>query len=375
MSLHKNRVKMTVAGTYGTGTVTLGSASTAYQSFASAYGANATVDVLYTDASNAWGIERDCAYTHSVTTLGRGTYEASSTGGNLSLTSAAVVSVILSAGKGNNIEAALQSVTPGGRLTLESGVPVSTEDRTAKTSVYYTPYVHNIINLWDGTNWVPTTFTEKTLALGTITSARPYDVFGYLSAGALVLELLAWTSDTARATAVTLQDGRYCKSGDKTRLLLGSFYTTSTTTTEDSQLKRYLSNVYNTVARRLAETDSGSHAYAMGTWHEWNSGTGVDRLQFVSALAANTVELYLAVNLQRTGAGTVGYTNIGYDATDGTNNLLSNMEAYAGGTGSFALSGTAVLSAPIGKHYATVVEYGTTSVTYAAFSFYGVIKC
>jgi hypothetical protein len=103
MSLHKNRVKMTVSGTPGAGTVTLGSASTAYQSFASAYGANATVDVLYTDAANAWGIERDCAYTHSGTTLGRGTYEASSTGSNLTLTSAAVVSVILSAGAGQQL--------------------------------------------------------------------------------------------------------------------------------------------------------------------------------------------------------------------------------------------------------------------------------
>jgi hypothetical protein len=103
MSLHKNRVKMTVSGTPGAGTVTLGSASTAYQSFASAYGANATVDVLYTDAGNAWGIERDCSYVHSGTTLGRGTYEASSTGSNLSLTSAAVVSVILSAGAGQQL--------------------------------------------------------------------------------------------------------------------------------------------------------------------------------------------------------------------------------------------------------------------------------
>ena len=44
------------------------------------------------------------------------------------------------------------------------------------------------------------------LALGTLTSGKPYDVFGYISGGALALELLAWTNDTTRATAVTLQD-------------------------------------------------------------------------------------------------------------------------------------------------------------------------
>lgn len=174
------------------------------------------------------------------------------------------------------IKYAGQWFCPGGRLTLESGVPVSTTDQTAKTSIYYTPYVHNIINLWDGSNWVPTEFTEKTLALGTITAAKPYDVFGYLSAGALVLELLAWTNDTTRATAVTLQDGRYCKSGDKTRLLLGTFYTTATTTTEDSAAKRYLWNAYNRVVKTLVKkygTAGSSWSYTTGAWQAVNADT------------------------------------------------------------------------------------------------------
>ncbi|MBK8108690.1 MAG: hypothetical protein IPK42_24900, partial [Betaproteobacteria bacterium] len=163
---------------------------------------------------------------------------------------AAVVSVIAAAEFGNNAEAAIQAVTPGGRLTTESGVPVSTSDRTAQSTLYYTPYVHNIINLWDGSQWKPITFTEHTVtggALSGLTSGKPYDVFAYLSSGALATELLVWTNDTTRATAVTLQDGRYCKSGDKTRLLLGTIYTTGTTTTEDSVANRYVWNIYNKV--------------------------------------------------------------------------------------------------------------------------------
>ena len=141
---HKNRVSMSVSGTPGTGTITLGSAASGYQSFASAYGANATVDVLITDGT-AWEVARSCTYTNSGTTLTRGTLEASSTGSAISLTSAAVVSQIPTAAWGSWLESAMQGVEPGGRLTLESGVPVSTTDQTAKTSVYYTPYVSDTI--------------------------------------------------------------------------------------------------------------------------------------------------------------------------------------------------------------------------------------
>jgi len=105
MSEHKNFVKMTVSGTPGTGTITLGSAVSGFQSFASAYGANATVDVSIVDGT-AWEVARDCTYTNSGTTLTRGTLEASSTGSALSLTSAAVVTVTATADFGRRMESA-----------------------------------------------------------------------------------------------------------------------------------------------------------------------------------------------------------------------------------------------------------------------------
>lgn len=108
MSDHKNFVRMSVSGTPGTGTITLGSAVSGYQSLASAYGANATVDVSITDGT-AWEVARDCTYTHSGTTLTRGTFEASSTGSAISLTSAAIVTVTAVASKGNTLEAMRKS--------------------------------------------------------------------------------------------------------------------------------------------------------------------------------------------------------------------------------------------------------------------------
>lgn len=373
MSLHANNVANAVSGTPGTGTITLGSAVSGAQSFASAYGGNATVDVFITDGT-AWEVARNCTYTHSGTTLSRGTLEASSTGAPLSLTSAAVVRVAASAEWGNRLERAMQSVIPGGRLTLESGVPVSTTDQTAKTTIYYTPYVHNTIPLWNGSEWVPTTFAQTSLALGTLTSGRPYDVFGYLSGSSLVLESLAWTSDTARATAVTLQDGRYCKSGDKTRLLLGTFYTTSTTTTGDSATARYVSNVYNQVRRAMSYAITGtySHTYTTTSWREWNAGTGVTRLQFVCSIPVGSIGTSCLANFS--GSEQIhGYINVGINATDGTNKASNT---NIGGYGSNIVpSNYADVSVAVGKSYLTIIEYGNSGTTYYSADILANISC
>lgn len=351
---HKNRVQMSVSGTPGTGTITLGSAASGYQSFSAAHGANATVDVLITDGTE-WEVARACTYTHSGTTLSRGTLEASSTGSAISLTSAAVVSQIPTAQWGNWLESAMAGVLPGGRLTLESGVPVSTTDQTAKTTIYYTPYVHNTIPLWDGARWAPVTFSETSEALGTITSGRPYDVFGFLSSGALDLEILSWTSDTARATAVTLQDGRYCKSGDKTRLLLGTFRTTATTTTEDSVTKRFVSNVYNRVPRRLFKTESTDNwSYSSTTTRQANANAG-NQVEVVASLTDHA--LALSMFCMGASSGPAYFSaGIGEDSTTAYSSEIINYQG--GGTITTLIPLAANLSKmpAVGYHYYAWLE-------------------
>ncbi|WP_299109789.1 hypothetical protein [uncultured Bradyrhizobium sp.] len=49
---------------------------------------------------------------------------------------------------------------PMGRLTLQTAEPVMLANYAAKTTLYYTPYVGNLVPIWDGANFVPTTFAE-----------------------------------------------------------------------------------------------------------------------------------------------------------------------------------------------------------------------
>jgi len=208
----------------------------------------------------------------------------------------------------------LSAIAPGGRLTLSSTLPVA--DTTGST-LYYLPFTHNRAPLWDGTRWLAVAVADSgvSVALSGMTSLRPYDVFGFLSSGALALEYLAWSSDTARATGISIQDGRYCKSGDKTRLFLGTFYANDSTSTVDSESSRWLWNAYNRRPRamRVLRT-SGNWTYATNTWRSANADAFL-RVRFVVGVAEDAVVADVRINA--TGSGSAGAVGIGLDQTAG----------------------------------------------------------
>lgn len=109
MGQHANMVKVTAAAP-GTSTVTVSTAVAGFRTFAQGYNsADATVaGVRIEDASDAtiWEICENCAYTHSGTTLSRGTRKDSSTGGAVNFTGAVVVSVIATADMGRRWDSA-----------------------------------------------------------------------------------------------------------------------------------------------------------------------------------------------------------------------------------------------------------------------------
>jgi hypothetical protein len=202
-----------------------------------------------------------------------------------------------------------------GRLTLTTALPVTTADVTAATTIYFTPFKGNKIALYSGSAWAVYTFTERSLALGTLTADKPYDVFIYNNAGTLTLEFLVWTNLTTRATALVLQDGVLCKSGALTRRYLGTFYTVSTTTTEDSFAKRFLWNYYNRVRRTLRALEAtDSWTYTTATIRQANGSTA-NQLAFVIGIAEVEVAAEVLCTARNTAANVTNQVLIGEDST------------------------------------------------------------
>jgi hypothetical protein len=242
------------------------------------------------------------------------------------------------------------------RLTLTTGVPVTTSDVIGATTIYCCPYKGNRIALYDGTNWNLRTSAEFSLALGTITAARPYDVFCYDNAGVPTLEFTAWTNATTRATALTYQDGVLVKTGATTRRYLGTFYTTSTTTTEDSFTKRFLWNYYNRIKRSLLKRDATA---------SWTYTTATPR--YANNNAANIVDMVIGVSEDSVSINLdVAFTNSGGNVNISTGIGFDGISTFVGQGGKGATS-TAISTVNarfegypnIGRHFFSWVESST----------------
>jgi hypothetical protein len=258
----------------------------------------------------------------------------------------------------------------GGRLTLTSGDPLAPAVASGST-IYYTPFTSDVISLWDGTTWVPVTFTEASLAL-TATSGSMYDVFGYISGGALALESLVWTNTTTRATAYAINDGVITKSGDKTRRLLGSFYAISTNTTADSNSQRCLCNATNQVLKRALVSDTTSHTHTT-TARAWNNTTTGTRFEYATCLPLNRPFVSLWADMTP-GAAITGSVGLSLDASTmpaTTPRLTSVGVRVAGSAGVIHNAGT-----NIGYHYLQVVEESSgSSTTFSSFVIDGQAWC
>lgn len=200
-----------------------------------------------------------------------------------------------------------------GRLTTETGVAVSTSDRTSQGTLYFTPYLGNRITIYDGTRWKLYSFTERSLSL-TLTSGKNYDVFIYDNAGTLTLELsAAWTNDSTRADALTTQDGVYVKSGATTRRWLGTIRASGTNTTEDSEAKRFVWNAFNKVHRSLYKVEAtDSWSYGTNTWRQAN-GSASNQVEVVLG-SASLVNVNVIANAYN-GSTSNRWAGVGIDST------------------------------------------------------------
>jgi hypothetical protein len=273
--------------------------------------------------------------------------------------------------------AAVGRVHQSGRITLTSGVPITTSDVVGTNNIYYTPYLGDVVSLYDGTTWTPRVFTELSRTLSGLTSGALYDVVLYLNSGTLTLDLMpAWSSSVARSADIVLQNGIYVNNSGftsvraghsvsaKQAIVVGTIRTTSATTIEDSGDKRRVSNILNPVLRSVSKTAAGGvHVYDTNTWRQWAADTG-NQVDWVSPLGLPMGTLMLTGSWQTTGSTGLGL-GFGLDSTVFGTTPIEQFFVGAAGT-----TVPLPISTGIGAHFASINERGggATSTFYYAIA-------
>lgn len=255
----------------------------------------------------------------------------------------------------------------GGRLTLTTGVPVTSSDVTGASAatIFFTPYTGGAIALFDGTSvWGAFTFNEISIAVPAVAN-QMYDVFASQTAGVVALSLVAWTSDTARATNITLQNGVYVKSGGTTFRYLGSFRTTAVAgQTEDSLAKRHVWNWCNQKARPLRVTDlTNSWTYSLAPYQQARASTA-NQLGVVVGVQEVPVEIEVDAQFSDGSGAAQCYIGIGENSTtvNKVGALNSKNNSYAAGSLN-QLTAMLKTMAPLGYTFYVWLEGSATGGT------------
>lgn len=255
-----------------------------------------------------------------------------------------------------------QTIFSGGRVTLESGVPYSTTDQTAKTTVYFTPYGHdgNLISIYDGTRWIPCTFSEISVSPPANTNT-PFDIFATQSGGTVSLTATAWTSDTARnGYSITLLNGVPVKSTANTSRLVGMGRTTgSSGQTQQTASSDFCQNVQNLLPRKLYATDgTNSWNYTTATIRAARANTtvGTARTELLTPLPYTMV--HAAYTCTCAGDGNTAGIGIAMDST--TARTFAAQEVTSVGSACTTTAAGDFWPA-IGYHYIQNTEVGDTT--------------
>lgn len=255
---------------------------------------------------------------------------------------------------------------PGGRLTTESGVSVSTTDRTAQGTLYYTPHTHTGLRLWDGARWALKSFSEISLSL-TLTSGKPYDVF--TNNGTSLTLSAEWTNGTTRADALGTQNGVAVLNSDKTYLHLGTIYASGSNVTADSggntgttQVggQRFVWNRYNQVPRDLKVIDlTDNWSYTTDTIRQANGASG-NKVEYVTGDAAVLVKAeVLANNLGLANSARLAKAGVGVDSTSTFSGRRGGNYATVGSGQLVPITGFYEGYPGLGYHYLSWNEKGS----------------
>lgn len=296
---------------------------------------------------------------------------------NAASNAASVVSQALSVETANRTSAvsALLPTAPGGRLTLTTATPVMIATVTAATTIYYTPYVHQLVPIYDGTTWAMYSVAEISIAIDSTNhlSGKNYDLFVVNDAGTRRVGTgAAWTNDTTRAEALARLNGiltnnasftfRYSSVATLTvaanrATYVGTFRASANGQTQmkfSQPSALFLWNMYQRVPFPAIDLNTTSHSYTTAAWRAWNNDAANSQVEIVVGEAEWVVAVYRVNNTASVGGG----VSLGLDSTGGPGfpkgEQLNNVADVASSDAANLTSG---------YHFIVFVEYAGTSLT------------
>ena len=248
----------------------------------------------------------------------------------------------------------LKSIPPLGRLTLASGVPVMATSQAAKTTVYYTPYAGNMVPIYDGTNMVPTVFselsqatTDATKSPAAVAATKIYDMFVWNDSGTIrCTRGPAWTNATTRGYTLTMVNGILLNTSSITNgpaasrgTWVGTIASNASSTIDfifgtAGPVAGVLNvwNAYNRVSVGCTVIDIGaSYTYSSSVFRQAR-GSSANQISFVVGASEDAISAsYQNVVAMVAAANGVARIAVAYDSTTtaGNNSTSSGLAAQA----------------------------------------------
>lgn len=165
------------------------------------------------------------------------------------------------------------SLAAGGRLSVTDGAPVT---GGSGNLLYYVPYVHDKIALWNGSSYSQFDIGEPVISAGTGINTN-LDIYAYGSGSNVLLETRDWTlGQTAPYAEWHGAYGVRSKIGDPTRRYLGIARRDENDDVWSLANRiNFLWNAENRIGVRMSLTPTldtpDDHAYTVDTWRPWNN--------------------------------------------------------------------------------------------------------
>lgn len=284
------------------------------------------------------------------------------------------------------------TIVPQGRLTLTTATPVLTSSVSTATTVYYTPYIGNLVPIYNGAVFTPTAFaevsqatTDTTKSPAAVANNSNYDIFCWSDSGTnRCTRGPAWSTDTSRGsgggtTELIRVNGIWLNANNITNgpsaqrgTYVGTIRSNGSSTIDyifgtaavgGGASFLYVWNAYNKVGitSRVAES-TDTWTYNSSTWRPLNNSNS-NRISFIDGLGEEAIKVSASVFSSQSGSS-YSSTAIGLDSTNTnwtTNGLyiptITGVTSNVGGLIRYGgLTG-------IGYHYFQQLEQSTNGLS------------